>query len=76
MPILPKKIENRLPIRTNVLINNIALIITRCTFQEYKMKYNINSDEFDDLDKGYACVYNLYHIIFIPDIMAIDMFDL
>lgn len=40
------------------------------------MKYNINSDEFDGLDKGYECVYNLYHIIFIPDIMAIDMFDL
>ena len=86
MPILPKKIENRLPICTNVLINDIALIITRCTFQEYKMKYNINSDEFDDLDKGYECVYsldkgyecvyNLYHIIFIPDIIAIDMFDL
>lgn len=76
MPILPKKIENRLPICTNVLINDIASIITRCTFQEYKMKYNINSDEFDDLDKGYECVYNLYHIIFIPDIMAIDMFDL
>jgi hypothetical protein len=76
MLILPKKTENRLPIRTNVLINDIALIITRCTFQEYKMKYNINSDEFDDLDKGYACVYNLYHIIFIPDIIAIDMFDL
>ena len=76
MPILPKKIENRLPICTNVLINDIALIITRCTFQEYKMKYNINFDEFDDLDKGYECVYNLYHIIFIPDIIAIDMFDL
>lgn len=76
MPILPKKIENRLPICTNVLINDIAFIITRCTFQEYKMKYNINSDEFDDLDKGYTCVYNLYHIIFIPDIIAIDMFDL
>lgn len=76
MPILPKKIENRLPICTNVLINDIALIITRCMFQEYKMKYNINSDEFDDLDKGYECVYNLYHIIFIPDIIAIDMFDL
>lgn len=76
MPILPKKIENRLPICTNVLINDIALIITRCTFQEYKMKYNINSDEFDDLDKGYECVYNFYHIIFIPDIIAIDMFDL
>lgn len=76
MPILPKKIENRLPICTNVLINNIAFIITRCTFQEYKMKYNINSDKFNDLDKGYECVYNLYHVIFIPDIIAIDMFDL
>lgn len=76
MPILPKKIENRLPICTNVLINDVAFIIIRCTFQEYKMKYNINSDEFDDLDKGYECVYNLYHIIFIPDIIAIDMFDL
>lgn len=40
------------------------------------MKYNINSDEFDNLDKGYECVYSPYHIIFIPDIMAIDMFDL
>lgn len=79
MPILPKKTENKLSICTNVLINDITLIITRCTFQEYKMKYNINSDEFDDLDKGYECVYNLYnlyHIIFIPDIIAIDMFDL
>lgn len=76
MPILPKKIENRLPISTDVLINGIALTITRCTFQEYKMRYNINSDEFDDLDKGYECVYNPYHIIFIPDIMTIDMFDL
>lgn len=76
MPILPKKIENRLPISTDILINDIALTITRCTFQEYKIKYNITSDEFDDLDKGYECVYNPYHIIFIPDIMAIDMFDL
>lgn len=76
MPILLKKIENRLPICTNVLINDIALIITRCTFQEYKMRYNITSDEFDDLDKGYECIYNPYHIIFIPDIMAINMFDL
>jgi hypothetical protein len=76
MPILPKKIENRLPICTNVLINDIVLTITRCTFQEYKIKYNINSDEFDDLDKGYECVYNLYHTIFIPDIIAIDMFNL
>lgn len=40
------------------------------------MRYNINSDEFDDLDKGYECVYNPYHIIFIPYIMAIDMFNL
>ena len=76
MPILPKKIENRLPISTDILINDIALTITRCTFQEYKMKYNITSDEFDDLDKSYECVYSPYHIIFIPDIMAIDMFDL
>lgn len=76
MPILPRKIKNRLPISTDVLINGIALTITRYTFQEYKMKYNITSDEFDDLDKGYECVYNPYHIIFIPDIMAIDMFYL
>lgn len=76
MLILPRKIENRLPISTDILINDIALTITRCTFQEYKMRYNITSDEFDDLDKGYECVYNPYHIIFIPDIMAIDMFDL
>lgn len=76
MPILPKKIENRLPISTDILINDIALTITRCTFQEYKMKYNITSDEFDDLDKDYECIYNPYHIIFISDIMTINMFDL
>jgi hypothetical protein len=76
MSILPKNTENRLPICTNILINDIAFIITRCTFQEYKMRYNINSDEFDDLDKGYECVYNLYNIIFIPDSIAIDMFNL
>lgn len=76
MPMLPKNTENRLPICTNILINDIAFIITRCTFQEYKMRYNINSDEFDDLDKGYECVYNLYNIIFIPDSIAIDMFNL
>lgn len=40
------------------------------------MRYNITSDEFDDLDKGYECIYNPYHIIFISDIMAINMFDL
>jgi hypothetical protein len=76
MSMLPKNTENRLPICTNILINDIAFIITRCTFQEYKMRYNINSDEFDDLDKGYECVYNLYNIIFIPDSIAIDMFNL
>lgn len=76
MPILPKKTENRLPISTDVLINGIALTITRCTFQEYKMRHNINSDEFDDLDKGYECIYSPYHIIFISDIIAIDMFNL
>lgn len=76
MPMLPRNIENRLPISTNVLINDIAFIITRCTFKEYKMMYNINSDEFDDFDKGYECVYNLYNIIFIPDSIAIDMFNL
>lgn len=76
MSMLPKNTENRLPICTNILINDIAFIITRCTFQEYKMRYNINSDEFDDLDKGYECVYNLYNIIFIPDSIAIDIFNL
>ena len=76
MLILPRKIENRLPISTDVLINGIALTITRCTIQEYKMRYNITSDEFDNLDKGYECIYNPYHIIFISDIMAINMFDL
>lgn len=76
MSILLKKTRNRLPVSTDVLVNGIAFIITRCTFQEYKMRYNINSDEFDDLDKGYECVYNPYHIIFIPYIMVIDMFNL
>ena len=75
MPILPKKIENRLPISTDVLINGIALTITRCTFQEYKMRYNITSDEFDDLDIGYEITYT-FGVLFIPEIMALDMFDI
>lgn len=63
MPILPKKTENRLSISTDVFINGIALTITRCMFQEYKMRYNINSDEFDDFDKGYECVYSPFKMV-------------
>lgn len=75
MPILPKKIENRLPISTDISINDIALTITRCTFQEYKMNYNITSDEWDDLDKGYEILYD-FGIVFIPEIMTEDLLDI
>lgn len=47
----------------------------RITYQEYKMDYGITSDEYNDLDIGYeiACTFE---VLFIPEIMALDMFDI
>lgn len=35
------------------------------------MDYSITSDEYDDLDIGYA-----FGVLFVPEIMALDMFDI
>ena len=39
------------------------------------MDYSITSDEYDDLDIGYeiTCTFG---VLFIPEIMALDMFDI
>jgi len=39
------------------------------------MNYNITSDEWDDLDKGYEILYD-FGIVFVPEIMAEDLLDI
>lgn len=39
------------------------------------MNYNITSDEWDDLDKGYE-ILNDFGIVFIPEDMAKDLLDI
>lgn len=39
------------------------------------MNYNTTSDEWDDLDKGYEILYD-FGIVFIPEIMTEDLFDI
>ena len=55
--------------------NGTDVLVNRCTFQEYKMNYNITSDEWDDLDKGYEILYD-FGIVFIPEIMIEDLLDI
>lgn len=55
--------------------NGTDVLVNRCTFQEYKMNYNITSDEWDDLDKGYE-ILNYFGIVFVPEIMAEDLLDI
>lgn len=55
--------------------NGTDVLVNRCTFQEYKMNYNITSDEWNDLDKGYEILYD-FGIVFVPEIMAEDIFDI
>ena len=42
---------------------------------KHKMDYGITSDEYDDLDIGYEITYT-FGVLFIPEIMALDMFDI
>lgn len=42
-----------------------------CTYQEFKAKYNFQSNEFDDLDRGYAVDLE-YCTIFILDYVFED----
>lgn len=39
------------------------------------MDYDITSDEYDDLDIGYEITY-AFGVLFVPEIMALDMFDI
>lgn len=39
------------------------------------MDYGITSDEYDDLDIGYEITCT-FKVLFIPEIMALDMFDI
>lgn len=57
------------------IFNGTDVLVNRCTFQEYKMNYNITSDEWDDLDKGYE-ILNDFGIVFVPEDMAKDLLDI
>lgn len=39
------------------------------------MDYGITSDEYDDLDIGYEITY-AFGVLFISEIIALDMFDI
>ena len=75
MPIQPKPIENNITEYKYVHLSENEFLCKRVTYQEYKMDYSITSDEYDNLDIGYeiTCTFG---VLFIPEIMALDMFDI
>lgn len=75
MPIQPKPIENNITEYKYVHLSGNEFLYKRVTYQECKMDYDITSDEYDDLDIGYeiTCTFG---VLFIPEIMALDMFDI
>lgn len=75
MPIQPKLIENNTTEYKYVHLSGNEFLCKRVTYQEYKMDYDITSDEYDDLDIGYEITY-LFGVLFVPEIMALDMFDI
>ena len=75
MPILPNLIESNTTEYKYVHSKENEFLCKRVTYQEYKMDYGITSDEYDDLDVGYEITYT-FGVLFIPEIMALDMFDI
>lgn len=57
-----------------VFIRESEFLIRRLTFQEYKIRYNIESNEYNDLDIGYEILHS-FGIVFIPEILAEEIFD-
>ena len=75
MPIQPKLIRSDTTEYKYVHLNENEFLCKRVTYQEYKMNYGITSDEYDDLDIGYEITYT-FGVLFISEIMALDMFDI
>ena len=75
MPIQPKPIENNTTEYKYVHLSENEFLCKRVTYQEYKMDYDITSDEYDDLDIGYEIIYS-FGVLFVPEIMALDIFDI
>ena len=75
MPIQPKLIGSNTTEYKYVHSKENEFLYKRVTYQEYKMDYGITSDEYDDLDIGYeiTCTFG---VLFIPEIMTLDMFDI
>lgn len=44
-------------------------------FQEYKRIFNIESDEYDDLEKGY-CITSMFGVAFMEAVICEDIFDI
>lgn len=75
MPIQPNLIESNTTEYKYVHLKENEFLCKRVTYQEYKMNYDITSNEYDDLDVGYEITYT-FGVIFVPEIMALDMFDI
>lgn len=75
MPIQPKLIGSNTTEYKYVHLSENEFLCKRVTYQEYKMDYGITSDEYDDLDIGYEITY-AFGVLFVPEIMALDMFDI
>lgn len=75
MPIQPKLIGSNTTEYKYVHSKENEFLCKRVTYQEYKMDYDITSDEYDDLDIGYEIIYS-FGVLFVPEIMALDIFDI
>ena len=75
MPIQPKLIGSNTTEYKYVLLSGIVILCKRVTNLDDKMDYDITSDEYDDLDIGYEITY-AFGVLFVPEIMALDMFDI
>lgn len=75
MPIQPKPIGSNTTEYKYVHSKENEFLCKRVTYQEYKMDYDITSDEYDDLDIGYEIIYS-FGVLFVPEIMALDIFDI
>ena len=59
------------------MIDDRLVQADECTYQEFKTRYNITSDEYNDLDRGYAVTLTIYddHPTFILDFIFEEIAD-
>lgn len=65
MPIQPKLIGSNTTEYKYVHSKENEFLCKRVTYQEYKMDYDITSDEYDDLDIGYEITYTFGVYLFL-----------